>query len=390
MNLPSWLPLLLGAITAIGPASTDMYLPAFPAIEAWFGSPPGSAQLTLASWFAGLAIGQFTQGTLSDRFGRKRPLVVAMVVYTLACIGCALAPDIVWLAGFRAVAAVGASAGMVIPRAVVRDAAEGHKAAVMMSRLSLVMGVAPVLAPTIGGAVLLFANWHGIFWILTCYGAICTAMIAWKLPDTLPPERRIRLGFGEQLSRYAIILRERGFLTHAALGGFATFAFFGYLGGSSPVFIEGFGLSPSQFALIFGLNSIGLIACAQLNPHLVARLGHSRTLRLITRVHVCATATLVMIAFAGIHILPLVILPIFVAVSCMGIITPNSVVGGLARHAQHAGSASALMGTGQYLLGAISGLLVGLVTDGTPRGMAALMLLGSIGLLIADSCRPRT
>jgi MFS transporter, DHA1 family, multidrug resistance protein len=390
MNFPTWLPLLLGAITAIGPAATDMYLPAFPAIEASFGSPPGSAQLTLASWFAGLAIGQFTQGTLSDRFGRKRPLIVATAVFVLACIGCALAPTIVWLAGFRALAAVGASAGMVIPRAVVRDAAEGHAAAVMMSRLSLVMGVAPILAPTIGGATLLFANWRGIFWILACYGALCLTLIALKLPDTLPPDRRIRLGFTDQISRYGSILRERGFISHAMMGGFGTFAFFGYLGGSSPVFIQGFGLAPSQFALIFGLNSVGLIGCAQLNPHVLKRFGHYRTLRIVARVHLCATASLVAIAFAGIHILPLVILPIFMAVACMGMLNPNTIVGALARHPQHAGSASAVMGTGQYLLGAVSGLLVGLFTDGTPRGMAALMLVGSIGLIVADTLRPHT
>jgi DHA1 family bicyclomycin/chloramphenicol resistance-like MFS transporter len=390
MRFPSWLPLLLGFLTAVGPATTDMYLPAFPAIEASFGSRPGSAQLTLAAWFAGLAIGQLSQGTLSDRFGRKRPLMVATAVYTLSCLGCALAPSIEWLAAFRALSAIGASAGMVIPRAVVRDLAEGHAAAVLMSRLSLVMGVAPILAPTVGGAVLMFGDWRGIFWILTAYGVICWLLVMFLLPDTLPPDRRIRLSPADQLRRYGSILAERGFLSHATMGGFATFAFFAYLGGSSPVFIQGFGLSPSQFALIFGLNSVGLITCAQINPRLLSRLGHFRVLRLVSRVHLCATATLTAIAFAGLHVLPLVIAPIFVAVSCMGMLNPNTIVGALGRHQHHAGSASSVMGTGQYLLGAVSGLLVGFATDGTPRGMAALMLLGSIGMVIADRWRPRT
>ena len=172
MTFPAWLPLLLGFLTAVGPATTDMYLPAFPAIEASFGAPAGSAQLTLAAWFAGLAIGQFSQGTLSDRFGRKR---AADRRY-----GC-LYDRLPWLrarahrsSGSRHSArssAIGASAGMVIPRAVVRDLAEGHAAAVLMSRLSLVMGAAPILAPTVGSAVLAFADWRGIFWILTAYGA---------------------------------------------------------------------------------------------------------------------------------------------------------------------------------------------------------------------------
>jgi DHA1 family bicyclomycin/chloramphenicol resistance-like MFS transporter len=329
-----------------------------------------------------------TQGTLSDRFGRKSPLIVATAVYTLACLGCALAPSIEWLTAFRALAAIGASAGMVIPRAMVRDLADGHAAAVLLSRLSLVMGAAPILAPTIGSLVLAFADWRGIFWILAAYGAVCWLLVVFLLPDTLPKERRIRLRLGEQLGRYRSILAERGFLTHAAMGGFGTFAFFAYLAGSSPVFIQGFGLTPGQYALIFGANSVGLICCAQINPLLLRRFGPYRVLRWVSRIHFAATATLVVIAFAGLHTLPLVIAPVMVAVSCMGMLNPNTIVGALARHQQHAGSASSVMGTGQYMLGAISGLAVGLLTDGSPRGMAALMLAGSIGMAIADHHRP--
>ena len=390
MSFPAWLPILLGFLTAVGPSTTDMYLPAFPAIESSFSAPPGSAQLTLAAWFAGLAVGQMTQGTLSDRFGRKRPLIVATAIYTLACLGCALAPSIQWLAAFRALSAIGASAGMVIPRAMVRDLADGHAAAVLLSRLSLVMGAAPILAPTVGSVVLAFADWRGIFWILTAYGVACWALVILLLPDTLPPARRIRLRLGEQLARYRSILRERGFITHAAMGGFATFAFFAYLGGSSPVFIQGFGLRPAGFAMILGGNSVGLISCAQLNPLLLRRFGHDSVLHWVGRVHLAATAVLLVIAFAGWATLPLVVAPLFVAISCMGMLNPNTIVGALARHQQHAGSASSVMGTGQYLLGAVSGLLVGLATDGTPRGMAALMLLGSIGMATADRFRPRT
>jgi MFS transporter, DHA1 family, multidrug resistance protein len=390
MSYPTWLPILLGFLTAVGPATTDMYLPAFPSIEASFGAPAGSAQLTLAAWFAGLAVGQMTQGTLSDRFGRKRPLIVATAVYTIACLGCALAPSIQWLAAFRALAAIGASAGMVIPRAMVRDLAEGHAAAVLLSRLSLVMGAAPILAPALGSAVLAFADWRGIFWILTAYGVACWVLVVILLPDTLAQERRIRLRFGEQLARYRSILAQRAFLTHAAMGAFATFAFFAYLGGSSPVFIQGFGLTPVQYALIFGANSFGLICCAQLNPLLLRRFGHSGVLRGVSRVHLAATAALTVIAFAGLHTLPLVIAPVFVAISCMGMLNPNTIVGALARQQHHAGSASSVMGTGQYVLGAFSGLMVGLATDGTPRGMAALMLLGSVGMAIADARRPHT
>src|ERR1700733_5891249 len=185
---PTWLPSLLGLFIAVGPAATDMYLPAFPAVEATFGTEPGTAQLTLATWFAGLAVGQITQGTLSDRFGRRIPLMVGFLVFTLATLGCALAPILTVLAIFRAVAAFGASAGMVIARAMVRDLSEGQAAAIMMSRLILVMGVAPILAPTVGGAILAFTHWRVIFWLLTLYGVVCIVR-AWKvLPETLPGE----------------------------------------------------------------------------------------------------------------------------------------------------------------------------------------------------------
>lgn len=388
-KVPAWLPRLLGFFIAVGPAATDMYLPAFPAVEASFGTAPGTAQLTLAAWFAGLAVGQITQGTLSDRFGRKRPMIVGSALFTMSTIGCALAPGLGSLAVFRALAAIGGSAGMVIARAMVRDLADGHHAAIMMSRLVLVMGVAPILAPSIGGLVLTFAHWRMIFWILALYGAIC-CLLAWRvLPETLPIERRIRLSVARQIARYRSILHERGFATHAAMGGSGSFSMFAYLAGSSPVFIQGFGLSPSGFALIFGLCSCGLIAGSQINARLLPRFGLSFMLTLISRISLAATSTLVVLAFAGVHVLALIVAPVFVALSCQGFSNGNTSVGALSRHAAHAGSASALMGMAQFTLAASSGLLVGLLTDGTPRGMAALMMCGSLGAVIANSARPR-
>lgn len=388
-RIPPWLPALLGYFIAVGPAATDMYLPAFPAVEHSFGTAPGTAQLTLATWFAGLALGQVTQGTLSDRMGRRRPLIGGTALFTLATIGCALAPSMGWLALFRAVAAFGASAGMVVPRAMVRDLAEGHHAAILMSRLVLVMGVAPILAPSIGGAVLTFAHWRLIFGILALYGTIGCAM-AWLLvPETLPPPRRTRLRLHQQVSRYISILREPVFLTHAAMGAGGSFCMFAYLAGSSPVFILGFGLAPWQFALIFGLCSCGLIAGSQINARLLPKLGLSFMLRLIARISLAATATLTVLAFTGVHILAAIVAPIFVALSCQGFSNGNTTAGALQRHAAQAGSASAMMGLAQYTLGATSGLLVGWFTDGTPRGMAALMLCGSLGMTIADRLRPR-
>ena len=386
---PTWLPSLLGLFIAVGPAATDMYLPAFPAVEATFGTAPGTAQLTLATWFAGLAVGQITQGTLSDRFGRRIPLMVGFIVFTLATLGCAMAPSLTWLAIFRAVAAFGASAGMVIARAVVRDLSEGQAAAIMMSRLILVMGVAPILAPTLGGAILAFAHWRVIFWLLAIYGTACVVM-AWKvLPETLPPERRTRLSLAGQAARYVMIVREKTFLTHAIMGGCSTFCMFAYLSGCSPVFEDGFGLNPSEFALIFGLCAISLVTCSQINARLLPRVGLSRMLTTIARISCCGTIVLVVVAFSGLHVLWAVVAPLVVVIGCQGFNNANATAGALSRHAGHAGSASALMGTFQFSLGASSGVLVGLLTDGTPRGMAAMMFCGMFGAVIADRFRVR-
>ncbi len=385
---PTWLPNLLGLFIAVGPAATDMYLPGFLAVEATFGTAPGTAQLTLATWFAGLAVGQITQGTLSDRFGRRIPLMAGFIVFTLSTIGCALAPSLTILSIFRAIAAFGASAGMVISRAMVRDLSEGQAAAIMMSRLVLVMGVAPILAPTIGGAILAFAHWRVIFWLLTLYGVVCIVS-AWKvLPETLPEDRRTRLSFVGQAARYLMIVRERTFLTHAVMGGCGTFSMFAYLSGCSPVFEDGFGLNPSEFALIFGLCAISLVACSQFNARLLPVFGLNRVLTTVALVSFCASIVLVILAFGGVHVLWAIAAPLVVVIGCQGFSNANTTAGALSRHAGHAGSASALMGTFQFSLGAVAGVLVGLLTDGTPRGMAALMACGMLGAVIADRFRP--
>jgi DHA1 family bicyclomycin/chloramphenicol resistance-like MFS transporter len=389
MRFPSWLPILLGVLSAVGPISTDMYLPAFPAIEATYGGHAGTAQITLATWFLGLAIGQITQGSLSDRFGRRGPLIVGTVIYTLASAGCALAPDLTTLAVLRCVAAFGGSASMVIPRAIVRDLSEGLAAARMMSRLILIMGAAPILAPTLGGFILGAASWHAIFWICTLYGAVCCALVVWKLPDTMPKPMRVSLSLSRMAHRYGRILVERGFITHAMLGGFAMFGMFGYLGGSPAVFIERFGLSPGTYGALFGACAAGFILGSQISPRLLPKYGAGRVMRAAARVYLAASLVVGLVAFSGIGPWYLTSLPILVALTSMGFILPNATVGALQRHANHAGSASALMGTLQFCLGAVSGLSVGLLADGTSRPMAALMILGSLGAVIAEIARPR-
>ncbi len=389
MKIPAWLPLLLGFLTAVGPVSTDMYLPAFPAIEAALGAAPGSAQLTLATWFAGLAVGQITMGTLSDRYGRRGPLVAGTLLYAAASACCAVAPSILWLSVFRAVAAIGGSAGMVIPRAMVRDLADGHAAARLMSKLMLVMGAAPILAPTLGGLLLGVGSWRIIFWIGSFYGLVCAALAWRKLPDTLPPHLRVRLGPSGLAARFIGIAREPGFLVHALMGGFALFAMFAYIAGSPPVLIGKFALTPTEYGLVFGSCAFGYIGAAQVNARILPLLGSGRVMRFAVRTAFCATACLAAGAFLGARSLASVAVPLFVTMSCMGFIMPNTTVGALSRHSAHAASASALMGTMQFVMGAASGTLAGVLTDGTPRGMATLMLAGMTGAVVADVVRAR-
>lgn len=389
MKAPPWLPLLLGFFIAVVAFSTDMYLPAFPAIEASLGAPAGSAQLTLATWFAGLAVGQITQGTLADRYGRRAPLLAGFIIYTAACVGCALAPDIFWLSVFRAISALGASAGAVIPRAVVRDLADGHAAARMQAKLMLVMAAAPILAPTVGGILLTFWSWRAIFWVFSVYGLICIVLVAWKLPETLPVEGRQRLGMTALLARYLYILRERSFFTHAMLGGFGMFCLFAHISSSSPVFIRGYGFSPQQFGYVFGACAVGLIICGQISPRLLPRYGAHGVVRIGSTSLVLATLTLVVISFLRLDSPAVLLPPLIWAVASLGFISPNAAVGALSRHAAHAGAASALMGTLMFTMGAMSGLLGSLFTDGTPRGMTALMLAAAIGVAVADRMRPK-
>ena len=389
MPFPSWLPLLLGVLTAVGPLSTDMYLPAFPAIEASMGTSPGSAQITLATWFAGLAVGQITQGTLADRFGRRGPLMVGLALYTLANVGCAISTDLSMLAAWRMVAAFGGSASMVIPRAIVRDLADGHAAARMMSKLLLVMGAAPILAPTLGGLMLGVGSWPSIFWLAAVYGGLCTLLVWRLLPDTLAKERRISLRIGAVAGRYAMVLRDRVFLAYALTGGFGMFGMFAFIGGAPPVVIQRFGLSPTQFGLLFGCSASAFILGSQLSPRLLPRFGGVRLIRAGIRTFLAATAVLLLLAVLDVGRVWGVVLPVMLAMGSMGFVMPNTAVAALSRHAAQAGSASAMMGTMQFCLAALSGTLVGLLTDGTARPMAVLMLTGAVGAVAADALRPK-
>ena len=387
--MPRWLPLLLGFLTAVGPISTDMYLPAFPAIEAELGTARGSVEITLAAWFVGLAVGQLVQGTLADRLGRRAPLLVGTAIYTLASIGCALAPDMTALAAFRCIAAFGGAASAVIPRAMVRDLADGLAAARLMSRLMLVMGAAPILAPTVGGLLLGAGGWRTIFWVSAAYGGL-SCLLAWRLlPETLPPALRLRRSFVNLLGDFLQIGRERGFITNACMAAAAMYAVFVFIGGAPSVYIEYFDIPPERFGLLFAVSATGFIGASQFNPMLLRRFGPRHVPAYALRVSAAAVLLLAAAAFTGIGGMWGIFVPSVIALACTGLVFPNAAVGALSRHSSRAGSASALLGTLQFTCAATGSALVGALADGTPRPMALLMLLGAGAALGAEWLRPR-
>ncbi len=388
MRIPRWLPYLLGFVQAVGPISIDMYLPAFPAIERDFHAAAGGAQVTLATWILGLSVGQLALGALADRYGRRLPLLLGTAVYAAASAGCALAPSIAWLAVWRFVAAIGASASMIVPRAVVRDVAEGHAAARLMAELILILGVAPILAPSLGGLVLQFAGWRDIFWIMAGYGALGLVLSYAFLPDTLSPHHRVALHPAAMLRRYASILAEPAFLTHALVLSAVAFALFAYLGGMPTLFIEDFHLGTGQFGIVFGMVAASYILCSQLNVHLTRYLGLTRSLHVTTAIYLVVMGALVVIVLAH-RQWPWVIGGLLMLGQGMtGFIGPTATVGALSRHSAHAGSASAVLGTMQFAIGSSSGFLLAWMSDGSALPMVGLMLAGAVGMKLADLCRP--
>jgi len=394
-----WIPVLLGFLTAVGPVSTDIYLPAFPALERSLHANAGGAQMTLSVWFVGLAIGQMTMGPLSDRFGRIRPMLIGTIVYTICSFGCALAGDIWTFSGFRLVAAIGASASLVIPSACVRDIAHGNMAARMMSQLVLVMGVVPILAPTLGGFVLEFTSWRSIFWASGVYGLVCIAVLLRVLPETLNRDNRQSFSPMALVTRYIFLVRDRSFITNAMIAGFSAFLSFTYLSAAATVFIHVFGFSPSHFGMMFGVFAVGMIGASQLNGFLVGRIDAHRMLTLAMLVALVGTMILTGLAVlfvfrqkTGLAIEPWLMCAIvgalLVALAPTGIIGPNATVGAMINHPKLAGTAAAFIGTLQYVLGACAGGMIGMMPSHTPIPMAGTMLMGAVIMLMLSVLRP--
>jgi DHA1 family bicyclomycin/chloramphenicol resistance-like MFS transporter len=385
--------LLLGALTAFPPLSIDMYLPSFPALQLYFHAGVGAVQRTLAVFFIGLSLGQLVFGPLSDRYGRRGPLLFGIVLYVGAALTALFAPDIGVLTVARFFQALGGCAAVVIARAMVRDLFHERESARVFSLLMLVMGLAPMLAPMLGGQLLAFAGWQGIFAALAGFACLCLLAVLFGLRESLPVERRARNGLGGVFTVYANLLRDRGFIGHALAGAFNSGALFAYITGSPFVFMQLHGVSPGLFGALFGVNALGLIVASQVNRALLKRFSDRLILKIALRVTAAAAISLGVFAWFDIGGLVALMIPLFICLSSMGFVMPNATAAAMAQSGRNAGSAAALLGALQFSIAALAGASVSALQSGTAFPMCGIILSGSIAAFLTHAIlvenRPR-
>jgi DHA1 family bicyclomycin/chloramphenicol resistance-like MFS transporter len=384
------LALTLGAFVAIGPLTIDMYLPALPALRSDLQTTSAVVQLTLTGTLLGLALGQLVIGPWSDALGRRRPLLAGVALHVLASLLVLVAPTVEVLAALRVLQGVGTAAAGVVALAIVRDLFDGRAAATMLSRMFLVMGVAPVLAPTIGGAVLRFTSWRGVFAVLAGYGVVLLAVGAFALRETLPPERRRAGGVAATLRTYRGLATDRVFVGLVLVAGLTMAALFTYVSGSSFVYQRQFGLDAQQFGLLFGAGAAFLIAGTQLNPVLLRRWSPAHILLAAVAAGTSAGGALLALAAAGAGGLFGVVAPLWAVLFFAGLALPNAPALALARYGDAAGSAAALLGAVQFGVGAAVSPLVGLLgNDALAMGAVVLTALALALAVLVVVVRPR-
>ncbi len=373
--------LILGALSAFGPLAIDFYLPAFPAMALAFGTDEQHVQLTLAAYFLGLSLGQLAYGPISDRFGRRVPLLSGVGLFTLASLACAYAPSLEWLIAARFVQALGGCAGMVISRAVVADKCDAVGSAKVFSQLMLVMGLAPILAPMLGGLLVNTSGWQSIFLVLTGFSALAALAVALGLPESMPAHVP-RQPLSGALRQYARLVKDRVYLGHALTGGIAIAGMFAYIAGSPFVFIKLYGVPAEHFGWLFGTNAAGFILVAQVNARLLAKRGPAFLLVRAVWVYFLAGLTLLAVGAMRPEALWPLLIPLFICIASLGCIIPNASACAMNGQGARAGSASAMLGCLQFSIAAGAAALVGVLHDGSAVPMA--MVISLCGLLVVS------
>ncbi len=372
------LAVVLGLITAVGPFAIDIYLPALPSIGKSLAASPEAVQMSLLAFFIPMGLCQLFYGPLSDIVGRRSPILAGLVLFILGCIGCALAPTIEILIACRVVQAIGACAGMVIPRAIVRDLHTGPEATQLMSQLMLVVSISPILAPLTGSLIMGVVGWRGVFGAVAVAGLLGLVLALTQLEETRPPEDRAESSWSKSLVAYWHLLRDRKFMGLTFAGAFGVSAFFVYLANSSFVLINHYGLSTTAYAMFFALNAVSFFGASQLTGWLAGRFGMTRVLQAGALGFVLSMVAAPVVMALGLAQLEVMAALLFVGYGFLGLFMPVTGVLALDDHGENAGAASALMGALHSVSGAGVMAVAGRFADGSPLPMVAGIALCSV------------
>ncbi|MGV8977674.1 MAG: multidrug effflux MFS transporter [Cellulomonas sp.] len=373
--------LLLGSMAALPAVSTDIYLPSLPDVARDLGTGTAAVQLTMTGMLIGGAVGQLVIGPMSDRFGRRRPVLVGIALHVLTSLLCAIAPGILPLVALRVAQGFFNASASVVAMAVIRDRFVGADASRLLSRLMLVIGVAPLFAPSVGGLIAGQVGWRGVFVALALFGVGLWVVVWRRLPETLPGHQRRDGGFATALAGYRVLLRDRHFLALAVLPGLGSAGLMSYVVGSPFVLREGYGLSANQFALLFAINGVGLVGGAQVNAWLVRRYAPIRIIRVIVPVSLLLGLVLLGIGVTGAGGLPALLIVLWLVLALVNVTPPNASAIALSRHGEMAGTAAAFIGGTQALVSGTVAPLVG-VLGGTTLAMTGVMAGASLAALL--------
>jgi len=382
---------VLGALTALGPFTVDLYLPALPTLERELVAPTALVQLTLTATMVGFALGQLFVGPLSDQVGRRRPLLLATGVHILACLGAAIAPDLFWLGVARVFQGVGAAAGGVVAMAMVRDLFGGYPLVKMLSRLALVSGLAPVIAPVLGSQLLLVVDWRGLFIFLAAFGFLVLVANAIFLRETLPESARHVRGHSTVGQRYGALFRDRIYVGAVIIAGANFSALFAYLSSSSFLFQDVYTLSAQEYGLLFGINSIGVVVGVQTSSRLQKHIGPQWIIAGATLVQLVAALAIIALDASGAGLFGIVI-PLWFFIAACGFNFPAISALALVRHGHEAGTAASVLGAANFGVAGIISPVVGLFTITNAIPMAGVMV---VAIVVAIAVlwlvvRPRT
>ncbi|PXA93449.1 Bcr/CflA family drug resistance efflux transporter [Caulobacter sp. D4A] len=380
---PWRLVLLLGALTAFAPMSIDMYLSSLPAIGRSLHVGAEQTQLTLAAFFAGMALGQFVYGPASDRLGRRAPILLGVGIYTVASLTCALAPNIEVLLGARFVQALGGCAGAVVARAVVRDRFDHAETARVLSLMTLIMGLAPVLAPQLGGAIDAVAGWRWVFGVMAAFGLAIGVWVALGLKESRSEETAAQARAENPLRAFGLLLREKRLLGYGLAGALNGSVLFTYISTAPDLVMGTYGHSALVFNIVFALNAVGIIGASQVNRFLLRRFKPDQVLMRASAASVVLALVLTFFSWTGLGGEWTVLPVLFLALSTYGLMSGNTMAGALSVDPRRAGSISALMGGVSFAAGAVASWAGGMLHDGTPRPVAAVMFACLVGSALA-------